>query len=153
MAMSNVKTQTSCHVNMISKARWILTKGTWLGQTLFSTLVKWESSLFVTWKCCKEAKRKKFTYRFVWVFSSCYLQSHTRFGNLRSLIIKYESQPRWEKPPFKFRTDANFAKLQFVTRTIAWEWKRKSSLTISWRSLWGSFLRDYLHPQTRFGNF
>ena len=32
---------------------------------------------------------------------------------------KYESQPRREKPPFKFSTDVNFAKLQFVTRTIA----------------------------------
>ena len=71
---------------MISKARWILTKGTWLGQTLFSTLVKWESSLFVTWKCCKAAKRKKFTYRLVEVFSSCYLHSHKRLGNFRSSI-------------------------------------------------------------------
>ena len=50
------------------------------------SLVKWESSLFVTWKCCKEAKRKEFTYRFVEVFSSCYLQSHTRFENFHSLI-------------------------------------------------------------------
>ena len=56
------------------------------GTNPLSTLVKWESSLFVTWKCCKAAKRKKFTYRLVEVFSSCYLHSHTRLGNFRSSI-------------------------------------------------------------------
>ena len=56
------------------------------GTKPLSTLVKWESSLFVTWKCCKEAKRKEFAYRFVEVFSSCYLHSHTRFENFHSLI-------------------------------------------------------------------
>ena len=83
MGMSNVKTQASCHVNMISKARWILTKGTWLGQILFQLL--WNESLFFCLSTENIAKKqKKSTYRFVeeslWVFSSGYLQSHTRFG-------------------------------------------------------------------------
>ena len=80
--MSNVKTQTSFHVNMISKARWILTKGTSLGQILFQLL--WNESLFCLSTENIAKKQKKSTYRFVeeslWVFSSGYLQSHTRFG-------------------------------------------------------------------------
>ena len=56
------------------------------GTNPLSSRVKWESSLFVTWKCCKAAKRKKFTYRLVEVFSSRYLHSHTRLGNFRSSI-------------------------------------------------------------------
>ena len=91
-------------VNMISKARWILTKGTSLGQTLFSTLVKWESSLFVTWKCCKEAKKVHIPFcrgAFVGLFFALSLTSY-KVWELSLFDQKNESQTYRQKPPFKF---------------------------------------------------